>query len=275
MTRPRLASLALLAVLAAVPLAGCKQMQKAETRLRSLAGPVPTAEQASQAYEAGDYATALDLGSRIADHFPDQDQPTAAYIAGVSAQKLDQPRDAERYLRQAMDTGPSHLIGSAGAQLGLLYSQQERYRDAAETLDTAARHLTGEDKAQAYFYAGVARQKLGQWPTARTSLLAARRLTTDAALKQQIESQLGVTGYTLQLGAYKERANAQEAAESMADAAIEQRLGPPLLVDGVTSAGVPVTYVRVGEFSTYMGAADARDRLGTRGAIIVPLAEMQ
>ena len=58
---------------------------------------------------------------------------------------------------------------------------------------SGAKLQEGEDRAQAYLYAGIAQQKIGYWPQARTSLLLARKSTRDPGVVQRIDQQLAVT----------------------------------------------------------------------------------
>jgi len=101
---------------------------------------------------------------------------------------------AERYLRVAVNSRDKAMAADAQSTVGLIYSKQGRYVQAADALLRSARNQTGEDRAQAYFYAGIAQQKLGRWPQARTSLLLSRSSTRDAQLSQRVNTQLAEIG---------------------------------------------------------------------------------
>lgn len=226
---------------------------------------------ANQAYQAGDYPAAYSQASRIARSINAQGQDAAAYVAGLSAEQMGKLYDAERYLQQAARSKDKALAADALASLGLVHHKMGRYAAAARELNQAAASLDGEQKAHAYFYAGIAQQKLDRWPQARTSLLLARKFTRNASLRSQIDDQLAVTGYTVQLGAYSDADNARQAAQSVAQQAVDARLGAPRMVPGTDRYGRPLTLVQVGRFASFQAAQTARQKLSHTQAIIVPL----
>ncbi|MEX0653501.1 MAG: SPOR domain-containing protein [Phycisphaeraceae bacterium] len=223
-------------------------------------------------YEQRQYRQAYEAASAVAQRRGAGDRDAAAYVAGLSAMRLGRTGEAERHLRQAALSRDERLQADALANLGLLQYRLGRYDAAARDLSRAAEMLGGEDKAQAHYYAGVARQRLGRWPQARTSLLLARHATRDEGLRQRINDQLAVTGYTVQVGAFAERDNARRAAEAIAGRAGELRFGGPRLVSARAAEGESLTLVHVGTFSSFQAAHDARVRLRATRAIIVPLA---
>lgn len=259
------------ALLAFAVLAGCQNSAFKGTYLEDTYVDLSsdaTIEEVTVAYNQNDYQTAYDLGRPIAwDRFRD-DRYEAAYIAGLSAQALGQLRNADTMLNKAKLTPDPSLATDAADALGLVYSQQERYAEAQRELLWAAERLQGERQARAYFYAGIAQQKLGQWSQARTTLVLARGLTRDAAFRTQIDQQVNVTGWTLQLGAFIDRDSARNLAESIAARSRDMRLGLPRLVNGQTVDGETVTFVHVGQFTSYQSAARFRDALGTPGVLI-------
>lgn len=220
------------------------------------------------AYESGDYQTAYDLARPVAWDRYREDRFEAAYIAGLSAQSLGDLADAEKMLKKALRSADRSLAADASDALGLVHSQQGRYREAYGRLFWAAERLQGERKARATFYAGIAQQKLGQWSQARTTLILAKSRSTDAALKRQIDDQIQVTGWTLQLGAFANRDLARSQAESVAAKSSGMSLGLPRLVSGNTATGEAVTFVHVGQFTSYQSATQYRDALGQPGVII-------
>lgn len=263
--------IALLLTLTAGLLTGCKNSAFKGTYFEDTAidqAPTATIEEVTVAYSQGDYQTAYDLGKPIAwDRYRD-DRYEAAYLAGLSAQTLGQLRNADKMLNKAIASPDPSLATDSADALGLVYSQQGRYAEAQRVLLWAAERLEGERKARAYFYAGIAQQKLGQWSQARTTLVLARGLTRDAAFKAQIDQQVNVTGWTLQLGAFTDRASARSLAESIAAKSRDMKLGLPRLVNGTTPEGDVVTLVHVGQFTSYQSATRYRDALGTPGVII-------
>lgn len=255
----------------AVVLVGCQNSALKGTYLEDTyvdMGSNATIEEVTVLYGQGDYQGAYDLGKPIAwDRYRD-DRYEAAYIAGLSAQSLGQLQNADKMLNKAMASPDPSLATDAADALGLVYSQQGRYAEAQRVLLWAAERLDGERQARAYFYAGIAQQKLGQWSQARTTLVLARGLTRDAGFKSQIDQQVNVTGWTLQLGAFTDRASARSLAESIAAKSRDMKLGLPRLVNGRTGDGEAVTYVHAGQFTSYQSATRYRDALGTPGVII-------
>lgn len=267
----KLATTLLAALPALLVLAGCQNSAFKGTYLEDTyidQAPTATIEEVTVAYGQGDYQAAYDMGSAIAwDRYRD-DRYEAAYLAGLSAQTLGQLTNADKMLNKAKASPDPSLATDAADALGLVYSQQERYAEAQRELLWAAERLDGERKARAYFYAGIAQQKLGLWSQSRTTLVLARGLTRDAAFKTQIDQQVNVTGWTLQLGAFTDRDSARSLAESIAGQSRDMGLGLPRLVNGTTGDGEAVTFVHVGQFTSYQSATRYRDVLGTPGVLI-------
>jgi tetratricopeptide (TPR) repeat protein len=234
------------------------------------ARPTATLADATSAYERGDYVQAYAFARGIADAEPSEDAETAAYIAGLSAGELGDTQNAIRYLRQAAEGFDQQLAADANVMLGLAYTSQEQYRLAADALLKAADELTGQEQAQAYFYAAVAEQRLGRWATARDRLIAARGISDDPDFRQQIEQRLEANGYTIQVGSFPESVAAQDAAAQLTDRARAIGVSEPRLLPNPARPGQ--TLVHVGRFTTYHSAQSFRDRLGLADAFIVPIA---
>ncbi|MFW5681968.1 MAG: SPOR domain-containing protein [Phycisphaeraceae bacterium] len=242
--------------------AGCQQLQRL----------TPDVADATAAYERRDYETAFSKGAAVARSGRDAEQTLGAYIAGMSARRMGDTANAARYLSRALNAEDESLAADAAATLGILYSEEGRYADAAHALLRAADLYTGENRARAYFHAGIAQQKLGRWAQARTSLILARAASRNPEFWQQVEQQLNVTGYTIQTGAFRDSENAQRAAADLVERAAAAGLPEPRLVRSVDAAAGEVTLVQVGEFATFASARSSRDRIGADGAVIVPLA---
>lgn len=266
-----LARLLLLLALPALALAGCQNSAFKGTALEDSAidqAPTSSIEEITQRYEQGDHQGAYDLARPVAWDRYRKDRYEAAYIAGLSAQALGNLAEAEKMLKKAVDAPDETLVVDASDALGMVHSQQGRYDQAKRRLFYAAERLNGEREARAYFYAGIAQQKLGEWSQARTTLVLARSKTGDRTLREQINDQVQVTGWTLQLGAFTERERARSQAQTVAAQARELRLGLPRLVSGTSSRGDSVTFVHVGQFTSYQSAMRYRDQLGVPGVII-------
>lgn len=238
--------------------------------LAACAGPARTQlNDATAAYRQQRYDAAYEAAARLAGAHG-QTGDHAAYLAGLAAEKLGRAEDARRYLQRAARSHDDQLAADALASLGLFEHREGAYRSAADTLERAARQLTGEQRANAYFYAGIARQKLDRWPQARTNFVLARAATNDPALRRRIEQHLAVTGYTIQVGAFSDRANAQRAAERFARRAAQLNLAAPRLVEAQDGSR-RLTTVQVGRFSSFRAAQAARERLGAEQSIVVPI----
>ncbi|MEO0587838.1 MAG: hypothetical protein AAF078_09375, partial [Planctomycetota bacterium] len=148
-------------------------------------------------FDAGDYPSALDNAERAARSDDPVLAESGAYIAGLSAARLDRPDLAAGYLATAAGSDDLALASDASAELGLLERARGNHAAAARAFEQSARGLTGDDRAQALLYAAISQQRLGRWTQARTNLLAARAAVVDPALLEAIDNQLPVTGYTL------------------------------------------------------------------------------
>lgn len=232
--------------------------------------PSPTARAQTQ-FQQGNYARAQETAARAATTAGGNERDLAHYLAGISAYRMGNMATAERFLRVAALSGDESMAADASSTLGLIYSQMGRYSEAATAFQRGANLQRGEDRAQAYFYAGVAQQKLGRRPQARTSLLLARKSTRDTGLVGRIDQQLAVTGYTIQVGAFRSRANADKLAAGYVVRASSAKVGSVFVVPGTGSDGREVNLVQVGRFATFGAASQASRLLGDRNAVIVPL----
>lgn len=233
----------------------------------------PQLKQASAAYRQGNYQRSYALASSLARGDFGSGADRAAYLAGLSAEHLGHSDDAGFYLRQAARSDNKPLAGDAAAALGLLYAKEGRYQASVNALRQAANQLRGENQAHAYFYEAVSQQKLGFWAQARVNLVIARSKTNSATLRRQIDQQLAVTGYTVQTGAFADRAHAKKAAQTLAKEAENLQIGLPRLVSSTSPSGDHLTLVQIGQFSSFDSANHARHELRDDQAIVVPLAQ--
>lgn len=223
-------------------------------------------------YTRGDYAAAERHAQAAARRARGRVAEEAHYLAGLSARRLGRAAAAARHLERAAASADASLAAEAKASLGMVYGAMERHAEAAEVLLEAAAGLSGEDRARAYYHAGLNHQRLGRWGQARTALVLARGASDDPAFRARVNRQLQVSGFTVQVGAFRKRANARRLAESMAGKATVRRYGAPRLVPAETGKGAALVLVQIGRFSTHGQALEARRRLGRENAIVVPLA---
>lgn len=233
--------------------------------------------QASQsAYQNGDFVASYREARAIYDNPANtvEDRDNAAYMVGMSSYRMRNFDRAREFLQIAAASGDPALSADASVQLGLLYSERGNYGLAADALHHAADKLTGPDKANAYFYAGVAEQKEGRWPQARTTLSLAMSGSQDPAFRQRVADQLKITGYTLQIGAFDVESNAQRAAEVASPKADAFKYTRPRIVIAADPATGQKRYlVWIGQFSSWPTAMMARDNLGMTSAAVTPLTE--
>ena len=233
--------------------------------------------QASQsAYQSGDFVSSYREARAVYDNPANyqEDRENAAYMVGMSSYRMRNYDRAQEFLQIASASRDSALSADALVQLGLLYSERGKFGLAAEALHDAAAKLTGPDKANAYFYAGVAEQKEGRWPQARTTLSMAMSGSQDPVFRQRVREQLKVTGYTLQIGAFDVESNAQRAAEVATPKAEAFRYTKPRIVIGADPATGQKRYlVWLGQFSSWPTAMMARDNLGMTAAAVTSLTE--
>lgn len=223
---------------------------------------------------AGRYEQAYNTSSMIVANpaQPERTRERAAYIAGLSAYRAKSYDKAHEYLQYAAATPDNKLRGDAKATLGLVYSERENFPLAAKNLLEAAELMSGPDKANAYFYAGVAQQKQGLWATARTTLSLALSAGEDSAFRDRVKDQLRVTGYALQTGAFSSEDNARKMAESLYDKARKNSMIAPRVVSAMDQNGKGKLYlVQLGAFSSWPTALMARETLKPTTAIVVPI----
>ncbi len=226
------------------------------------------------AYRRGDYDQAYQQAQSLihAGSLAPKYKAEAAYIAGFSAYRLKAWGNAQESLLLATHGPDTALTGDALTMLGLIYLQQGQDRLAVQMLLDATHHLAHpSDRARAYFYAAKTQQRLGQWAQARVSLSLARSNTQDPNLKGRIAHQLGVTGFTLQVGAFTDQANARRAAAKLSTQATGHTLGPPRVLPAIDAHGKQLFLVQVGSFSDNASADRAHRTLGQPAAIVVPL----
>ena len=225
---------------------------------------------ARAAFEAGDFETAYRGASRVA-RSGDTLKTEAAYLAGVSAYRLGKPGNAERYLLVAAKGAETPLKGDTLAMLGLVYVAQDRYDRASQALVSAASRLSGQDRANAYFHAANAEQRLQRWANARAYLTLARSISSDEVFRQRAAEQLRHTGWTVQLASFANEADAVAAAAKLATDPRVERLGAPTVAQTIDSDGEQKYVVRCGQFSIFATAAAERRQLGMNSAVVMSI----
>ena len=232
------------------------------------------ADDSRKYYEAGQYQEAYDVSHGIADNLsrPIPEREQAGYMAGISAVKLKRYDEGRHYLEIPADSKDVSLSGNAEAQLGLLFALTEKWDLSSEHLLKATGKLEGQEKANAYFHAAIAEQRVGRWPQARTNFSLAKSLSSDAGFRARVDEQLRMTGYTLQLGAFTKEDGARKAADRIALLPAAKKLGKPKIVAAKDPETGGVLYlVQMGEFISFPTAQQAREDLNLNNAIIAPM----
>lgn len=240
--------------LAACLLAGCASGGPGE--VFGLGEEEPT-EAAASLYERGQYQAAYDAASREYARARPPARDEAALIAGLSAfASFRQTKDtsqldlAQGWLMPLEDHADAEIAGRAQATLGLIASARDNHTLAATKLTKAATKLDGNESAQASFHAGLAYQALGQAGPARRAYQVALATATDPTLRQQVRARLTRAGYTIQLGAFSRRDNAQQLAAEITPRAQSRGLGEVAIVSREDPTGRTLHLVQVGEFET-------------------------
>jgi len=231
-------------------------------------------DQSREYYNAGQYQEAYDTSRGIADNpsRPTPEREQGGYMAGISAVKLRRLDDARPYLEIAAGSKDKSLAGDAEAQLGLLYALNEKWDLSSQHLLTAANMLEGQEKANAYFHAGIAEQRAGRWPQARTDFSLAKSLSVDEGFRAKVDEQLRMTGYALQIGAFTQEDNARKAADRVAAMPGTAKYGKPRVVPAKDpETGGMLFLVQLGQFGSFPTAEAAREDLDMKSVLIAPL----
>jgi tetratricopeptide (TPR) repeat protein len=256
-TAPALARRALLAAAAlacAALLSGCSS---------------GSAGEAVKMYEAGNYAEALREAETV--HEKTRNGSTseqAALVAGLSSYELGRYDDAEKWLRPLTRSTDRNISGRALAATGLIGVRRDRFSTAAIDLTAAGRRLQGNDAAQANFYAGECHALLGNLHRARSAYVSALRSADDPELRQKIASRQSGGEYSLQFGAFSNKANADQALAAAARRASAAGLDAPRLVSTPDVSGRTIHLVQLGRFKTRNEAITARSKLGGEAAVV-------
>ena len=201
---------------------------------------------------------------------------SAAYLAGLSAYRLDRLDDARRELDVAIDAGEGEAAGRAYAQRGAVNLRQGRYSAAAADYEEAAELLDGEDATKARDQANAARRAGGSGsgggqmtPTGSTGLRVSASTTpggSPAAGTAPTTTPLPPlrTSWTLQAACFRDRAAAEKQAKALASMAKAQGIAAPRVEEQQNPNLGQVYCVLIGEFATREGAEQAKAKLGRR-----------
>lgn len=213
-------------------------------------------------YSAGRYSEAYRDSSKAARSATGASRDEAALIAGLSAQAMGRNAEAETWLKPLATSRDRQVAGRAQAALGLIASSRREHDQAATSLSQAAGMLTGDDAAQAGLHAGDAYAAAGRPEAARVQYNLAYGAAQSSELKNVLSERLSRSAYTVQVGAFSSRQNADRAAREVSSMAVGLGLGSPAVVATEDARGRPMYAVQVGRFKTKDEADKVRKRLG-------------
>lgn len=257
--------------LAASSLPGCASSPK----------PVaPAADAAATLYQTGRYQEAFSRASQEATSLRSTDRAQASLIAGLSAQALSRPQEAEKWLAPLLGSKDAALSGKAAAALGLIAKERREHSKAVELLTWAQDSLSGSDSARAAMYAGDSLRLLGKDADARARYdLALSRVGSDQTLRVLIADRFAggmratalptppprtvvlsqpvpaAGRYCVQAGAFSTLGKAQQVAQGL------RSLGP-VTITPLSRSGSTLYVVRAGSFETPSQASSAASRVG-------------
>jgi cell division septation protein DedD len=268
---------------------------------------------AVSAFDSQEYDAAHNQAAAIMNKSTGVQREEAAYIAGLSSYQMGNHSAADSELSVAAVSSDPQTAGSAKAMLGQLRLDQRRPREAATCFADASRLLEGEDARQAAWHAGVAFRQAGDEASAKRWLDNASSAQYDqqgvatgfvasassdpagsspmkVVAAQRAENTLGATtaresasappaqpasvGFTLQVGAFNDRARAKKAAQDADALSKKEGLGRVRVLPRRDAHGQPMYLVQVGWWVTRSEAAEARARVGRLEYIVAPAAPL-
>jgi hypothetical protein len=232
-------------------------------------------------YEQGQFQQAKVAAEDAAAKSKGSARDQAMVVAGMSAQAMKDNAEAERILRPLVTNSDLRVAGRAKAALGLIAQEKGKDQEASQLLLEAAKQLAGDESARASLHAGDSLVKLNSPEKARVQYQVGLASAKDPDLRKDLEQRInGSTGpgsephgglagggFTIQLGAFTQKANADKSAQAAAGKASSAGLAAPRVVKGKDSKGRDVWFVRVGQFGSRQAAKDAWTKFG-QGVIV-------
>lgn len=215
-----------------------------------------------EAYAAGSFGLAKSLAESEMRRYGGERAERPALIAGLASHALKEYSEAERLLTPLTSSRDSAIAGRAEAALGLIAVEQKQHEKAVGLLTSASRKLSGDEAARAAMKAGDCLMTLGRQTQARTQYTLAASMAVSPELKKAVADRQDSGNYTVQVGVFNSRVNAQRAVREIQAAA--EGLGlQPRIVERTDDRGRPTFVVQVGRFTSRQQAQQAKNRLGT------------
>jgi tetratricopeptide (TPR) repeat protein len=216
-------------------------------------------------YDRGHYEKASMSAIKVVRDPGAPDRDLARLTAGLSAHARGKKDEAMVWLRPLTTNKDAEIAGKALATLGLIAFEDGEHRTAAKSLSRAAGKLKSDDSARAAMFAGDSYLSLGSFDAARLQYRLALAAAENPKLKSEISSRLG-SGFTLQLGAFANKSNAERITRRLAQDRTYASLGSPFVTQRNDNRGM-MYLVQVGYFSSEQDAKAAQLRTGIGGII--------
>ena len=216
----------------------------------------PSIDSAIRDYDAARYKDAYDAAWLARRGSTGVDRQKAAYVAGISAMKMDRPVTARELLQEASTSSDRRLAGTASVTLGTLLLEDGEPLSAARAFDRASERLSGSDSIKARQAAAAAYKTAG-----RNDIAQARLSGTPAPTAS------GTGAFTIQGGAFHDEARATVSARELSDAARRTSLGTARVVPAMVN-GKAGFLVQIGSYANRTDAESMRRLLGVSGTFI-------
>jgi len=221
----------------------------------------------AEAYQAGRYEDARQAASREADRSRGEQAERARLYEGLAAHAEGDYAAAQLALEPLTRSRDDETAGRAGATVGLIAFERGRYDKAAACLSEAADRLDGADAVRARTHAALAYEKLGDDRAAAEQRALAMAAGESASRWRGGSVSHHDGAYTVQLGAFSNRARAARLAEMSRGLARARGFGEPHVVLSRGSAGEPLYLVQMGRFETKTAAEHARAGLDVESVV--------
>lgn len=217
--------------------------------------------------QQGDDRAALAEAQRMVREGPSSQRCEAAYLGGLAAYRLGDQAEAFRLLDIAVKSPDPTLRAEALVQRGSVAWACGRTREAARDLSQGGRVLGGEVGRTALERAATAYKTLDLEADARRCLEDASRLGTGPA---PTSTRSVLAGYTIQFGAFGNRANAERLAERISRTVRSTGLGHVVIVQqgGLAKVQVEASYRDI------MSAERAKSRLRLPSDVVASVTEV-
>ena len=217
-------------------------------------------DKAIGSYNAGRYQQAFDEARTARQSAKGELRYESAYLAGLSAIRIERPITARTYLEEASKSRDSLVAGRADVCLGTLLLDDGEPLAAARAFDRAADRLEGTDAARARRRSGLAFRAAGDETAAES------RLAGNPALEPLTPGR-----FTIQGGFFKDRLRAVRRAEALSTSGRTWSTGPAKVI--LTEVrGSNGWVVQIGDFPNRTDAELTRRRLGDEKTFVTRIA---